>query len=118
MPLSPSVAEWLNAQGHKAVHAHDIGLSQAPDSDIMRKAAKEDRIIMTCDLDFPRLLALTGDAGPSVILFRGGNYSDAKILELLEGVLRTVPERDLKQILIVVENERIRRRKLPIKIGD
>jgi hypothetical protein len=35
-------------------------------------------------LDFPQLLALSSAAGPGLILFRGGNYSDAEMCELLD----------------------------------
>jgi predicted nuclease of predicted toxin-antitoxin system len=32
MPLSPELAEWLNAQGHDAVHVSDLSMHQSSDS--------------------------------------------------------------------------------------
>ena len=39
-------------------------------------ARQEARTVVTTDLDYPRLLALTGAEGPSLILFRGGDWSE------------------------------------------
>jgi predicted nuclease of predicted toxin-antitoxin system len=39
-------------------------------------ARREQRVVITADLDFPRMLALSAAEGPGLILFRGGNYSD------------------------------------------
>lgn len=115
MPLSPAVAVWLNQRGHEAVHAFQAGLGKAEDAEILRRAADKKEIVITCDLDFPRLLALAGANGPSIILLRGGNYSETQVLELLERILRTVPERDLAQAIIVADQKRLRRTKLPFR---
>ena len=58
MPLSPSLSEWLCGQGYDAVHAVNVGLSHAPDNEILDYAIGEQRVFITADLDFPRLLAL------------------------------------------------------------
>jgi predicted nuclease of predicted toxin-antitoxin system len=58
MPLSPALAAWLRDQGHDAVHAAEIALDRAPDSEIVERAKQETRTIITVDLDYPRLLAL------------------------------------------------------------
>ena len=55
MPLSPEMAAWLRAEGHEAVHASGVGMSQSPDAEILRVALGEDRVVITADLDFPRL---------------------------------------------------------------
>jgi predicted nuclease of predicted toxin-antitoxin system len=67
MPLSPTLAQWLQSQGHDAVHASVLGLDRAPDTDIIERAKNELRIVITADLDYPRLLALAGATGPSLI---------------------------------------------------
>ena len=75
MPLSPALADWLVARGHDAVHASRIGLALAPDETILAHAGKEHRVVVTADLDFPRLIALAQADGPGLILFRGGHFS-------------------------------------------
>ncbi len=70
-------------------------------------------MIVTADLDYPRILALTHSAGPGLILFRGGNFSEKESRERLARVLEIVPSEDLPHSIIVIERERIRRRRLP-----
>lgn len=53
MPLSPKLASWLRRQGHDAVHAAEIGLHRAPDSEILSRAEHEARTVATADLDYP-----------------------------------------------------------------
>ena len=114
MPLSPDLAYWLNQQGHDAVHASNIGLYNADDVVIIDTAKKEQRIIVTADLDYPRLLALTKAEGPGLILFRGGNYNEQEAIFYMEYVLKIIPEGELSSSIVVVEKERIRRRRLPL----
>lgn len=115
MPLSPAVAGWLTQRGHKAVHASQIGLAKSTDSEILLRAAQENEIVITCDLDFPQLLALSEARGPAVILLRSGNYGESQILELLDRILRSVSEQDLLQSIVVADAKRLRRTKLPLK---
>lgn len=115
MPLSPQLAQWLIRQGHDAVHASAIGLAQSPDSIIMDRAREESRAIITADLDYPRLLALTAVDSPGLILFRGGDYSEEEVRVRLAEVLGTIPSESLARSIVVVEKSRIRRRNLPIQ---
>jgi predicted nuclease of predicted toxin-antitoxin system len=114
MPLSPELATWLSDQGHDAVHAAELGLSRAPDDDIMAHAKQERRTIVTADLDYPRLLALARAADPSLILFRNGDWSEADVIARMGEVLRALTAADIAQSIIVVDRDRVRRRRLPI----
>jgi len=69
-PVSPLLAQWLREQGHDAYHAREQGLSRATDEQFFARAVQEDRVIVTADLDFPRILALSGRDRPGLILFR------------------------------------------------
>ncbi len=115
MPASPTLVGWLSERGHESVHAQDIGLATASDSEIMARARIENRIVVTVDLDFGRLLALSGETGPSVILFRGGNYSDEQMRVLLSRVLEAVSEETLRSAICVVDKRRVRVTRLPLK---
>ena len=114
MPLSTKLVVWLNKRNHDAIHVASIGLNMAMDIDILEYAKSEQRTIITADLDFPRLLALSGAEGPSLILFRGGNYSEQETEELLERTLRIIPEHEILKSVIVIDKTRIRRRYLPL----
>ncbi len=114
MPLSPQLAEWLRGQGHDAVHASDIAMHRSPDSEILHFAAGEGRVVITADLDFPRLLATMRAIEPGLILLRGGNYSEAESLECIRRVLMAVSHQELSTSIVVVDRESIRVRPLPV----
>jgi predicted nuclease of predicted toxin-antitoxin system len=114
MPVSPTLVKVVQAYGHQGVHAGQIGKQTATDIEILDIARHEDRVIITADLDFPRLLALSSERGPGIILFRGGNYSDQEMQALLDRVLREVPEEKLQKSVCVVDKRRIRITPLPL----
>jgi predicted nuclease of predicted toxin-antitoxin system len=114
MPLSPALAHWLVAQGHDAVHAAALSLDRATDAEIMAFATRDLRTVVTADLDYPRLLAVAGAAGPSLILFRGGNWNEADVIARMQQVLGGLGETDLTRSIIVVDRRRVPRRRLPI----
>jgi predicted nuclease of predicted toxin-antitoxin system len=114
MPLSPALAAWLADQEHDAVHAADLGLQRATDTAIMARAKQEARTVVTADLDYPRLLAVARASEPSLILFRDGNWSEAAAITRLGEVLAALTEADIERSIIVVEQDRVRRRRLPI----
>lgn len=78
MPLSPELASWLRERGHEADHASAVGLHNAKDQRIIEIAREQNRIIITADLDYPQLLAVSRAKDPGVILLRGGNYNEAQ----------------------------------------
>jgi len=114
MPATPQAVPYLEERGHDAVHAFAIGLGDKPDSEILERARTEDRIVITADLDYPRLLALLKLDRPGVIVFRGGSYSDAQMLALLDRVLAQAETLNLERSITVVDRHRIRRRSLPV----
>ena len=115
MPLSPVLVQWLEKQGHDAIHAGAIGMDRATDTAMMERAANEGRTVVTADLDYPRLLALSGAAAPSLILFRGGDWSDEELIARMADILAGLTERDIVQCILVIDRSRIRRRRLPVR---
>lgn len=118
MPLSPELVGWLVRHGHDAIHALSAGLDRAPDEVIVERARNEQRVIITADLDYPRLLALAQAEGPGLILFRGGNYSEQETVERLTRTLESVPMQELPHSIVVIEKGRIRRRRLPLELNS
>jgi len=112
MPLSPTLAAWLRQQGHDAVHAAEIGLHRASDGVILECARGEGRVVLTADLDYPRLLLLTQAQQPGLILFRGGDYNEGECVERLGQVFEKVSPQTLQNSIVVVEKSRIRLRPL------
>jgi predicted nuclease of predicted toxin-antitoxin system len=114
MPLSITLARWLAAQGHDAVHALEVRLDRATDKEIIACAKRDGRTIVTADLDYPRLLAITQASEPSLILFRGGNWSEADVIARIQEILQVLTDTDIGQSILVIDRDRVRRRRLPI----
>lgn len=115
MPVSPMLAEWLNKKGYDAVHLSSLGLHQAKDKEILEQARRDKRIIITADLDFPQLLAMSRAKDPGIILFRGGNYNEQEMLNLIKRVLESLKEERISHSITVVDKTRIRCCPLPIE---
>ena len=113
MPVTPDAGPHLRAAGHDAIHAVDLGLARSSDDELLTVARREERVIITADLDYPRLIALQQADRPG-ILFRGGAYSDREMLALLDRVLTRASTLGLEHSIVVVDRKRIRRRALPI----
>ena len=114
MPVSASLLDVLGAYGHEGIHAHQIGKDRAADDELLERARHENRVIITADLDFARLIALSLAKGPGLILFRGGNYSEREMGELLVRVLQEVPADALSQSISVVDKKQVRVTTLPL----
>ncbi len=112
---SPLLADLLNAAGHDAIHTRDIGLSRAPDVDVLTRAKLDGRVLITADTDFGELLARSGDDAPSVLLLRRHDRRRAQaVAELILANLDAI-ESDLSSgALVVFDGDRIRIRALPI----
>lgn len=82
---------------------------------IIERARGDDRIIVTADLDYSRLLVLARAETPGLILFPGGQYTEAQVIERLAVAIETIPVVELPTSLVVIEAWRIRRRRLPIR---
>jgi hypothetical protein len=69
-------------------------------------------------MDYPRLLALARTTDPSLILFRGGAWSDNDVIVRMGEILRAAAPEEIEHSIFVVDRHRIRRRKLPIDSAE
>lgn len=114
MGISPRTVNYLKIKGYDAIHLIDQGLEKLEDSVILEKARQENRIVLTVDLDFGYLLAVSGALLPSVILFRLGNESYEIINDRLDEVLLKYEEYLKTGAIISVRDDSDKVRKLPI----
>jgi predicted nuclease of predicted toxin-antitoxin system len=115
MGLAQSTAIFLQAQGHNAVHLRDQGLQRLPDDEIIEKARQEQRIILTHDLDFGRLIALSQNRLPSVITFRLDNMAPIQVNHYLAEALARFEAELVTGALVSVNEQAIRVRTLPVE---
>jgi predicted nuclease of predicted toxin-antitoxin system len=104
--------ELLAAVGHEiaAIILESPGL---PDEQVLSRAAREDRVLLTFDRDHGRLLYRTGAAVPEgVVYFRFDPAYPEEPAEYLL-VLLERPELSLPGMLTVAERDRVRQRPLP-----
>jgi predicted nuclease of predicted toxin-antitoxin system len=108
------VAYLLVDAGHEAVHVREYGLQAAKDEEILARARKEGRIIVSADSDFSAILAAQGAADPSFILFRDPNLLTAHdyIRTMLPALSVLEPEL-VSGCVAVFRYGRLRVRKLP-----
>ena len=115
MGMARSTVAFLRAQGHDAIHLRDQGLQRADDDKIVEKARSEDRVILTHDLDFSRIVAVSQASVPSVITFRLSDMRPIRVNHYLAEVLARFLK-ELETGALVSVNERgIRARPLPIR---
>lgn len=114
MGVSIGVVEWLRRQGHDCTHLRDEGLQRISNGEIFAKAASESRVVLTFDLDFGEIAALTAGRKGSVIVFRLRNTRSSHVVERLAAVLGDSVEELEQGAVVVVEDSRHRVRRMPI----
>jgi predicted nuclease of predicted toxin-antitoxin system len=115
MNLSPDWVPALAAAGWPAVHWSVVGDGRATDRMIMDWAKANDYVVLTHDLDFGTLLALTHARGPSVIQIRGQNVLPDYLSPLVLESLRQHADSLLAGALMVIDDRQSRVRLLPIR---
>ena len=115
MGISPDTVAWLRQLGHDAAHLHAQGLDRLPDAEILVKARTEGRVLLTSDLDFGYLLAVSHAQLPSVIIFRLTDMRPNSVNFYLEQVLKQSNQELERGAIAIVTERKIRVRTLPIR---
>jgi len=108
------LAQWLRSQGNDARHLRDEGLQKLPNGQIFAKAIAEDRVVITHDLDFGEIAALTYGRKTSIIVFRLHDPRLIRLTERLAAVLSDCASALRDGAVVIVEDSRHRVRSLPI----
>ena len=110
-----AVNRWLSDQGHESIHLRDENLQRLPNGEIFLKAAAEDRVIVTIDLDFNEILSFSHGEIVSTITFRVRNTRGVFLIQRLEAVLGDVLPFLQSGAIVIIEDARYRVRHLPIR---
>lgn len=114
MGISPETGLFLKKLGHDAVHLMDEDMDRATDAEIMEKALKEERIILTHDLDFGRMLSFSGDRGPSVVTFRLTNMRPENVNQFCKTIIDRFSDAMAEGAILSVGDRKVRSHPLPI----
>ena len=102
---------FLRDSGHDVVTAYETGLSQADDTELIRKAREQNRILVTRDRDFGALVFVE-KLGTGVIYLRILPSTQNAVHKEFGRVLKIYSEEELNRAFVVVEPGRHRFRKL------
>jgi predicted nuclease of predicted toxin-antitoxin system len=114
MGVSMRVVEWLRARGDDVGHLREEGLQRLPNGDIFQKATAESRVILTFDLDFGEIVALSHGSRTSVVVFRLRDTRTEHVIARLERVLEESSSALAQGAVVIVEDGRHRVRLLPV----
>lgn len=115
MGLAQSTAWFLRQLGPEAIHLRDQGLQRLDDVEIIHKARAEACVILTHDLDFGRIMALSGQHLLSVVTFRLSDMRPSFVNRRLSEVVLQFSEYLDAGALISITDGGIRVRRLPVR---
>jgi predicted nuclease of predicted toxin-antitoxin system len=115
MGVSLKTTKWLRETGYDSVHLREQDLHRLVDEFIIKKAREENRVILTFDLDFAKLMAVSNEKLPSLIIFRLENQKSFNQILKLESIIDQCTLSLLNGAIISVDETGYRVRYLPIK---
>ena len=104
--ISPMTVRHLNELGHDVVRVGEIMRSNAADREIVERAADDGRVVLTQDLDFSEIIALSGAQGPSLITLRLSDSRVGNVNRVLSTVLVQLESEISSGIVATVEDNR------------
>jgi predicted nuclease of predicted toxin-antitoxin system len=115
MNLSPRWLTFLFDAGIEAAHWSMLGMHNAPDSEIMAYARVHDYVVLTHDLDFGAILAVTHGEKPSVVQIRADDVSPDVIGKQVIIALQQMLVELVAGALLTIDPSRTRLRLLPLQ---
>ena len=85
--IAPRTCAFLRSQGHDVIRVSDVLGPTSSDAGIVDFARAEGRVVLSHDLDFSSLVALSGGAAPSLLTLRLGSAQ----VEAVNAALPAVP---------------------------
>lgn len=115
MNISPKTVEALMQEGWDIVRVSRFLPKDASDQEILEFARREDRVVVTQDLDFSALLALGGYDRPSLITLRLSTSDPETVTRRLLEILPRIEQMLQEGCAVIVDDVAVRIRKLPIE---
>ncbi len=106
--LPIEVAELLRQAGHDAATVLEQHLSGGADSDIALICQREERILITMDLDFSDIRGYPPAEYPGLIVLRLKQQDKYHVLDVLRHLMRVFQDEPLERHLWIVGERQIR----------
>jgi predicted nuclease of predicted toxin-antitoxin system len=113
--ISPKTVADLQKQGYEIMRSSEFLPANAPDINILEFARTENWVVLTQDLDFSMLVALSRYSQPSLITLRLSSAKPDTVTQKLLDVLPQIEEALQEGSAITIQDESIRIRKLPVR---
>jgi len=105
----------LRAEGFDVVCVWEKLSPSASDSEILDYAHREERIILTQDLDFSMLIALSGRDRPSLVTLRLSESEPRSVASKILQAIRLLEQKLGEGFAVTIEDQAVRLRKLPFR---
>jgi len=102
---------FLRETGYSVVKAKEVNSGGRPDFDILKRAIKEIRILITEDIDFGNIILYPPKLHHGIILLRFRHRSESDIHSTLLKLLSELKPKDFKKTLVIVDADKYRIRK-------
>jgi len=106
--LHEELAEALRAEGHDAHTVYDEGLRGQSDRDIGQVCRREQRVVVTLDLDFANIREYPPEQYPGLIVLRVGNQGRPHILWVFSQIFELLGHQPLDGHLWIVSETGVR----------
>ena len=114
--ISPRTAQFLRSLGHDVLRVTDLLPATASDETIVERAAQDQRIILTQDLDMTAIIALSRRQYPSLVTLRLSSVRIEFVNTILQRTLSILEQDLLQGAFVTIEDSRVRLRRLPLII--
>lgn len=114
MNISPQTVTDPCRLGWETVRVDEILLATATDAEILERASTDNRTVLTQDLDFSALLAISGRDRPSLVTLRTTSSDPAFVTRRLLETLPHVETLLAQGTIVTIEDASYRVRSLPI----
>lgn len=88
--ISPETVFFLKSLGHDTVRVNEIMPPTSSDKEIVQAAITNNRVVLTQDLDFSEIIALSGKTKPSLISLRLSSSRIEHVNSVLDKILPMV----------------------------
>lgn len=103
-----SVAEHLDKEGHDVVTVREAGLEARSDAEVLGRAHREGRIVVTHDRDFAGVTRVPQPIPVGVVVVRCRDQRPSTVRKALDGLFASPASERLRGNLVVVTESEVR----------